>query len=167
MERIMNTLERVKALSVRQPWASAIVYGGKNIENRSWSTKYRGPLLIHAGATRCRDEEEDAEEFIIRIIGKVWKFLPNQYGGIIGVVDLVDVVESSSSPWFVGPFGWVLENPRPLPFVPMKGRLGLFDVQLGGVGSTKCPKCNGLRYLPSMGLCRVCVPCECVQEVES
>ena len=39
----------MKTLSVRQPWAWLIVYGGKDIENRSWRTPYRGPLLIHAG----------------------------------------------------------------------------------------------------------------------
>jgi hypothetical protein len=39
----------VKALSIRQPWAWLIVTGYKDIENRSWRTNYRGPLLIHAG----------------------------------------------------------------------------------------------------------------------
>ena len=39
----------MKALTVIQPWASAIAVGTKRIETRSWATKYRGPLLIHAG----------------------------------------------------------------------------------------------------------------------
>ena len=39
-----------KALTVRQPWAGAIVRGDKRVENRSWPTNYRGRLLIHAGA---------------------------------------------------------------------------------------------------------------------
>jgi hypothetical protein len=39
----------VKALTIRQPWASLVALGVKTIETRSWSTKYRGPLLIHAG----------------------------------------------------------------------------------------------------------------------
>jgi hypothetical protein len=38
-----------KALSIRQPWAHLIVAGIKQIENRTWTTRYRGPLLIHAG----------------------------------------------------------------------------------------------------------------------
>ena len=37
------------ALTVKQPWASAIIYGDKDIENRVWRTGYRGRLLIHAG----------------------------------------------------------------------------------------------------------------------
>lgn len=42
----------MKAITLWQPWASAVAYGSKQIETRSWSTKYRGPLLIHA-AKRC------------------------------------------------------------------------------------------------------------------
>jgi hypothetical protein len=38
----------MKALSIRQPWAWLIVNGYKDIENRSWATKFRGPVLIHA-----------------------------------------------------------------------------------------------------------------------
>jgi len=37
------------SLSIRQPWAWLIVQGHKPIENRTWPTTYRGPLLIHAG----------------------------------------------------------------------------------------------------------------------
>ena len=39
----------MRALSIRQPWAWLIVNGHKDIENRSWRTKYRGPFLVHAG----------------------------------------------------------------------------------------------------------------------
>ncbi|MBP7632493.1 MAG: ASCH domain-containing protein [Acidimicrobiales bacterium] len=39
----------MKALTIRQPWASLIAAGVKTIETRSWSTKYRGPIAIHAG----------------------------------------------------------------------------------------------------------------------
>jgi hypothetical protein len=40
----------IRALTIRQPWAAAIAHGDKRIENRTWPTQYRGPLLIHAGA---------------------------------------------------------------------------------------------------------------------
>lgn len=49
------------ALSVRQPWAWAIISGGKTIENRSWTTPYRGPLLIHAGKAFDPDDVEYIE----------------------------------------------------------------------------------------------------------
>jgi activating signal cointegrator 1 len=42
----------MKALSLWQPWASAIACGAKRIETRSWETSYRGPLLIHAAKTK-------------------------------------------------------------------------------------------------------------------
>ena len=42
-------MSEVRALTIRQPWASLIALGVKTIETRSWSTKYRGPLLVHAG----------------------------------------------------------------------------------------------------------------------
>ena len=43
------------------------------------------------------------------------------------MVQLEDCVTSSRSKWFEGPVGWVLSKPKRLPFIPLKGRLGLFD----------------------------------------
>ncbi|MBB3041198.1 hypothetical protein [Nocardioides soli] len=40
----------MKALTVQQPWAWAIVHGGKDVENRTQAWSYRGLLAIHAGA---------------------------------------------------------------------------------------------------------------------
>ena len=42
----------MKALTVLQPWAWALIHGPKRIENRSWATYYRGPLVIHAGKSK-------------------------------------------------------------------------------------------------------------------
>ncbi len=55
----------------------------------------------------------------------VW-FPDEPRGGIVGTAEIVDCVEASNSPWFVGPFGLVLENVQPMPFIPVKGALGLF-----------------------------------------
>ena len=49
----------MKALSIRQPWAWLIVCGHKPLENRSWPTPYRGPLLIHAAKGMARVEYEE------------------------------------------------------------------------------------------------------------
>lgn len=122
------------ALSIRQPWAWAIITGHKRIENRSWTTHYRGPMLIHAGA---RLEPVDT----LIPIAKTRGFAMPQpddlkRGGIVGQVDLVDVVTNSRDPWFdPGGYGWVLANPRELSFHACKGRLGLFQVD--GVGTSK------------------------------
>ena len=126
----MTALPDIPILSIRQPWAWAIVEGFKPVENRTWATKYRGPILIHAGvkaddAAAWRFVEERMEAMRPNSI----VILPRKavdYGGIVGMADLVDCVEYYDSPWFFGPYGFVLANARPLPFVPMKGRLGFF-----------------------------------------
>ena len=45
----------MKAITIKQPWAWAIIFAGRDIENRSWYTHHRGPLLIHAGAAYQAD----------------------------------------------------------------------------------------------------------------
>lgn len=121
----------MKALSIQQPWAWAIIAGHKGIENRSWTTSYRGPLLIHAGMTLS----SAAYARIIELGRELGFEVPPPgelvRGGIIGRVELVDVVTASRDPWFVeGSYGWVLESPMRLPFRPLTGRLRLFEVEL-------------------------------------
>lgn len=114
----------MKALSIRQPWAWLIVAGIKPVENRTWRTHYRGPLVIHAG-------KHPASETIERIERRFGVSIPReqlQFGGIVGVVELVDVVTTSHSSFYTGPYGWVLQNPRCVKFVPWRGQQGLFDV---------------------------------------
>jgi hypothetical protein len=122
----------MRALSIRQPWASLILKAGKDIENRCWSTGFRGRILIHAAKGCTRDEFEDAIEFaediLDRNITTPLKDLPR--GGVIGSVEIVDCVSTSTSPWFVGEYGFVLRDPRPIEFIPFKGQLGFFDVPL-------------------------------------
>ena len=127
--------QTIPALSIRQPWCYAILSLGKDIENRSWTTSYRGPLLIHAGKAMTKAEYEDFTEYVTNdtaraILGPVavppMKYL--ERGGIVGIVDLVDCVTESTSPWFMDEVGFVLDNPRPLPFVPYTGQLGFFKV---------------------------------------
>ncbi|MCW3678662.1 ASCH domain-containing protein [Burkholderia cenocepacia] len=124
----------MKALSVRQPWAWLLVVGHKNIENRTWSTSYRGPLLIHASKGMTIAEYVDVRRYL-RSIGREDIDLPHpkelERGGIIGAVDLVACFESHGrlSPWHMeGCYGFAVSNARQLPFVPYTGRLGIFDV---------------------------------------
>jgi hypothetical protein len=113
----------MKTLSVRQPYAWLIVAGFKLIENRTWSTTYRGPLLIHASQMLEADQIDRIEAKFGIVIDRS----ALHRGGIVGRVTLFDVVTSSSSPWFTGPFGWVLTSPRVLRFTPCRGERGLFD----------------------------------------
>lgn len=120
------------ALSVRQPWAWAIIHGGKDIENRSWQAvnhglKMRGRIVIHAAKGMTQREYESARHDICHIIGNCPR--PDELirGAIIGTIDVVDVVSESDSPWFFGPRGLVLENPNPLkPLGLCLGQLGYF-----------------------------------------
>ena len=116
------------ALSIRQPWAWAIIYAGKDIENRTWPTRYRGPVFIHAAKafdTTPSDARACADEWA-RQAG-IKPPAGFDLGGIIGRAEIIDCVTESASPWFVGRFGFVLANARPLPFTPCRGALGLFQ----------------------------------------
>jgi hypothetical protein len=119
----------VRCLSIRQPWAWLIIQGLKPIENRDWSTKVRGRVLIHAAKANDHESYNDACAVASRA-GITTMPIESYFerGGIIGSVEIVDCVESSPSPWFFGRYGFVLRNPRPLPFVPFKGSLGFFEV---------------------------------------
>jgi hypothetical protein len=112
----------MKALSIQQPRAWAIIYADKDIENRTWNTHFRGTFAVHASGTLMRDAElprrslrPSPEELIT--------------SAIIGFVDLIDVVKGHHSKWFQGPIGFVLADPRPLRSpVPCKGKLGFWEI---------------------------------------
>lgn len=131
----------MKALTICQPYAELIACGEKRVENRTWSTSYRGPLAIHAGTSRAWL--------------RTYRPLPKQmdFGKVIAVCDLVACIdlltlrlhfaENSDHPlsrqyvekwkWILshdhasGPFCWVLENVRRIDPVIAVGRQGLWN----------------------------------------
>jgi hypothetical protein len=145
----------MKALSIRQPWCYLILrpdivgdearrqaYADgliKDIENRSWPTKYRGRVLVHASGGMTRAEYEDVEDWLSSDIGSpLFQIrLPDrkdlERGGIVGAVTITDCVPASrrKSRWHMeGASGFQLADAKPLPFVPCKGALQFFDVPL-------------------------------------
>lgn len=127
----MSVLPRL-ALSVRQPWAWAIIYGRKDIENRSWQAvnhglRQRGRIAIHASKGMAREEYESACEFIVDRGLTCPAPAALLRGGIIGTVEVIDVVSESDSPWFFGPRGLVLRDPQSCDFIPSIGALGYFE----------------------------------------
>lgn len=122
------------ALSIRQPWAHFIVHGAagkfKDVENRDWRTPYRGCCLIHASKGGTKRDFAAAVAGVREVLGidLVLAFDDVQRGGVIGSVEIHDCVDASDSPWFMGPHGFLLRAPRVLPFSPMTGRLGFFNV---------------------------------------
>lgn len=124
----------VKALSIMQPWAWLIVNGCKDIENRDWRCHRRGPVLIHAGKKVDRDAMEALCEGYHPVTGQpldidVYAVLPHTFetGGIVGEAVITGCVDRSDSPWFVGRYGILIREARPLPFIPCKGALGFFE----------------------------------------
>lgn len=134
-----------RALSIQQPWAWLIVNGHKNIENRDWSTKFRGPVAIHAGKKVDADAAWEMSQGVHPVSGerlpldhpafqeadKPWS---GCFGGIVGVAEIVDCVSRADSDWkpeysewFVGKYGFVIANARPVEFIPVRGALSFFD----------------------------------------
>ncbi|WP_303829349.1 hypothetical protein [Asticcacaulis taihuensis] len=138
------------ALSVRQPWAWAIVHGGKRLENRSQSAMKHMlarvnlpcPIAIHASLGMTQGEYLDADQFMQDIDVECPAPRDLQRGGIIGVARVVDVIKASDNHWFFGPRALVLEDARPVPFIACKGALGFFDWRKSAIfdGQPEAPK---------------------------
>lgn len=117
------------ALSIRQPWAWLILHGWKDIENRDWTTRFRGRVLVHAAKGMTLPEYFNCRDLAAELGVPVFpepEQLPR--GGIVGSVEITACVTDSASPWFVGRYGFMLRDPLPLPFVPWRGQLGFFEV---------------------------------------
>jgi hypothetical protein len=108
--------DSIKALSVRQPFASQIVMGDKTIEWRSKPFTYRGPLVICASANP-------------KIYWDNGKLLPA--GAVVGVVDIVDCRPFTKADLYAAccddalppydGYAWILDNPQECVPVPIKG----------------------------------------------
>lgn len=145
----------MKALTVRQPWASLIAAGVKTIETRSWSTKYRGPLAIHAGLHPVETNTVGYQwegnyplgavvatctlDDVVPIVDR-WPTTSDPrslyhgatYGTVIpGLPGEYDPVECADQLPFgdftPGRYAWLLEDITPCDPVPAKGRQGLWD----------------------------------------
>lgn len=143
----LNTLskevfEANKAISIKQPWAYLICAGIKDVENRTWPTKYRGRVYIHASANNaCSLDELNLDQFdkILSLsVGNINHFaLDNyNYSAIIGHVDIVNCMskardgKGSDSIWAEPDcFHWILRNPVLFdkPILNVKGKLSFWD----------------------------------------
>ena len=147
----------MKVIRILQPWASLVVLGHKKIETRSWNTKYRGELLIHASARKIKVSEGTYQLWghLSKVISED-DYLKLPYGAIIGKVNLVDVVTTEelgyteefsdgfSTKWSIqeeinpqekyfgdyspNRFGWLLSDPVLFDKpIPAKGQLGIWN----------------------------------------
>lgn len=128
----------MKALTIKQPWASLIMQGIKKYEFRSWQTKYRGDILIHSS------KQVDKEA-----MKKYSKYLNSAPAGVIlGVVTITDCIKKSeefkqilinekcdvyTKSSFESNYGWKIENVRVFdPPIKAKGNLGLWNYEMEG-----------------------------------
>lgn len=137
----------MQALSIRQPWAFAIVSGAKAVENRTWSSSYTGPLAIHASKKEDRHSVDDVLHRIhrqlelkvsIERLRRIYESTKG-LGCIVGTVDMVGCIryghsskKDSISRWFEGPHGFLFRNAVALVNpIQCRGHLGLWKVPSG------------------------------------
>lgn len=126
--------QSIPALSLRQPWAWAVLHAGKSVENRMWATKYRGRIRIHA----ARRWDPHGEEWIAQHLGRI---VPNPVicrdkgwlGAYLGEVTVTNCVaydaafRAVENPWAFGPICWILTDARAYPEpIPGRGYPGLY-----------------------------------------
>jgi len=147
----------MKAITVKQPWASLICSGIKDIENRTWKTNFRGRVLIHAGKGKQYSIHQllsiDQKRAFEKAVGYEYDFnkmFPK--GAIIGSVEIVGCIINHPSIWAektegvtdinTGEFipkrnpkaiyNWVLANPIKFPEpLPAKGKLSFWEFDQG------------------------------------
>ncbi len=136
----------IKAISLWEPWAWLIWAGLKQYETRHWTTKYRGPLAIHA-AQRWTGEEKETWRVIRERFGNLpgMQDAPKQppLGALLCIVRLVDVQptwlartqirehERAFGNYSHGRYAWKLEMVKRFEQpIPQKGAQGFFEVTL-------------------------------------
>lgn len=125
----------MKVLSIKEPWASLIMNGTKKIETRSWKTKYRGEIYIHASLSKAKITKSEVYELI--------KDMNFKCGYIICKCNLVDCIymtdeyvndmktnhyeEYICGHYEVGRYAWIVEDVKVIEPIEAKGKLGLWN----------------------------------------
>lgn len=124
-------------LSICQPFAWAIVAAGKRCENRSWSTRYRGELWLHASTNRTRYRHLFGRPIVVpqtrrEVMLPALESSELAWGAVVArcrLVDCVPITELVGVAWAEGPWCWILDEVAPLPApIPCRGKQGLFPL---------------------------------------
>lgn len=121
-----------KAISIKQPWAELIAHGIKDIENRTWRTRFKGRVFIHAPEREDRTSKLSTEQ--LEATDHIEEFYFKK-SCIIGEVDIVDCVQNSTSIWAEkgnGIWHWKLANAvfYDEPIKNVKGKLGIWNINI-------------------------------------
>jgi hypothetical protein len=135
-----------KALSLKQPYAWLIANGYLLVDDRTWGTQYRGPILIHASKGIYQEYYnyiKSNTDVPIPAIDKLG------YGGVVGIANLVLCCRPGELPEGVSRqqrvhfggvhqeyFGFLFEQATPLALLPCPGKLGIFDIDLDALLAT-------------------------------
>ena len=141
----------MKALTILQPWASLIAIGAKKIETRSWPTKYRGPIAIHAGKEMWHLTLMQGNQLLQDAVIRAFGGEPNRargsaqggnfnlpYGAVIAIAEIVDCKPTEGfifggtqrdisedellfGDFTPGRYAWILDNIRRIEPVPARG----------------------------------------------
>lgn len=113
----------MKAISLHQPWANLVAHGKKTLETRVWRTKHRGPILI------CSTLSVD------KTVTGGWPLVP--LGCAVAVAEIVDarpMIKDDEIAACISLYSkanvWVLQNIRRIEPIPVKGSLGVFDIDI-------------------------------------
>lgn len=146
----------MKVLSLLQPWATLLVRGDKLVETRSWPTKYRGPVFIHASGALNKRYKDSEFTPAMQSLEPVFKdfIKPDKlpFGRIIGMVEIVTNVrteelkpiltdqEIAFGDYSTGQWAWQCTNPVEFRAknIFLKGQLGVRDCPI----STNCEYCD-------------------------
>lgn len=169
----------MKALSIKQPWASLIAHGIKDIENRTWKTNFRGRIFIHASGKQAK--YVFSPEQIEKMKKQNYPIDITNLSAIIGEVDIIDCVINHPSIWaektdisnsrqttsgiFVDKpiYNWVLANPvlYEKPILNVKGKLSFWETDY-----QHCEDCNSVNHISTMSLIDECWTCKkCCDEL--
>lgn len=125
----------MKALSIIEPYASLIRDGIKHIETRSWKTRYRGEILIHASGKRIPKEYRENTD----LMALVQSTRPGHIlckARLVGCIEMTEdwiatLSETERACGFYSPgrYGWILEDIEPITPIPAKGMLGIWKYE--------------------------------------
>jgi hypothetical protein len=130
----------IKALSLKQPYAWLIANGYLLVDDRTWGTQYRGKILIHASKGLY-------ESYYDYLKANTDIPLPSkdkmEYGGVVGIANLVLCCQPGQIPAGIHPeqrahfggvhdeyYGFLFEEATPLPLMPCRGKLGIFEIDM-------------------------------------